>query len=320
MISRTIWGVIMEYDDAVNVQVKEEDAGKRLDAFLSDKYTELSRSAIQKAIKDGTVLHNGKPAKNNKKVKTGDILGGSITVERGLTTAKPVKIPLDIVYEDNDVVVINKPRGMVVHPAPGHERDTLVNALLYHEHGNVSDINGLLRPGIVHRIDRDTSGLLVCAKNNSAHMKLAVQLKKHTVTRKYVALCYNSFKEESGTVDEPLARGKVERKKVVVDRVSGRRAVTHYKVLENIGNFAYVECVLETGRTHQIRVHMKHIGHPLVGDPVYSNAKAPFDTNGQMLHAGLLGFAHPSGARYMEFYTRPPEDFRKALETLRRIQ
>ena len=307
----------MEYDDAVDVQVSEEDAGKRLDAYLSEVYKNISRSAIQKAIKDGTVLHNGKPAKSNKKVKAGDVLGGSVTVERGLTMAKPVKIPLDIVYEDKDVVVINKPRGMVVHPAPGHERDTLVNALLYHEHGNISDINGLLRPGIVHRIDRDTSGLLVCAKNNSAHMKLAVQLKKHSVTRKYVALCYNSFKEMSGTVDEPLARGKTERKKVVVDRESGRRAVTHYKVLENLGNFAYIECELETGRTHQIRVHMKHIGHPLVGDPVYSSSKPPFNTNGQMLHAGLLGFDHPSRSKYMEFYVKPPEDFIKGLDILR---
>ena len=310
----------MEYDDYVNVQVKEEDTGKRIDAFLTEVYTDISRSAIQKAINDGTVLCNGKPVKNNKKVKTGDFLGGSITVERGLTTAAPVDIPLDIVYEDEDIVVVNKPRGMVVHPAPGHERDTLVNALLYHEHGNVSDINGLLRPGIVHRIDRDTSGLLVCAKNNSAHMKLAVQLKKHSVTRKYLALCYNPFKEMSGTVDEPLARGRVDRKKVVVDRVSGRKAVTHYKVIENMGNFAYIECVLETGRTHQIRVHMKHIGHPLVGDPVYSTAKPPFNTNGQMLHAGLLGFYHPSGAKYVEFTAEPPDDFTRALERLRIMQ
>ncbi len=309
----------MEYDDDVKVQVSETHSGERIDSFLAEIYSDISRSAIQKAINNGTVLCNGKPVKNNKKVKTGDILGGAITVERGLTTAAPVNIPLDIVYEDEDVVVINKPRGMVVHPAPGHERDTLVNALLYHEHGNVSDINGLLRPGIVHRIDRDTSGLLVCAKNNSAHMKLAVQLKKHTVKRKYVALCYNPFKEMSGTVDEPLARGKVERKKVVVDRISGRRAVTHYKVLENIGNYAYIECELETGRTHQIRVHMKYIGHPLVGDPVYSTSRPPFNTNGQLLHAGLLGFHHPSGAKYVEFHAQPPEDFKRALEMLRKL-
>lgn len=309
----------MEYDDYINVQVKDEDGGKRLDAFLAGIYTDISRSAIQKAIADGTVLCNGKPAKNNKKVKAGDVLGGSVTVERGLTMAAPVNIPLDIVYEDEDVVVVNKPRGMVVHPAPGHERDTLVNALLYHEHGNVSDINGLLRPGIVHRIDRDTSGLLVCAKNNTAHMKLAVQLKKHTVTRKYVALCYNPFKEMSGTVDEPLARGRTDRKKVVVDRISGRNAVTHYKVLENIGNYAYIECVLETGRTHQIRVHMKHIGHPLVGDPVYSTAKTSFNTNGQMLHAGLLGFYHPSGSEYVEFSVDPPQDFINTLDRLRSL-
>lgn len=307
----------MEFDDAVNVEVSQDDAGKRLDAFLAERYTDISRSAIQKAISDGTVLYNGKPVKSNKKIKAGDHLSGSITVERGLTKADPVDIPLDIVYEDEDVIVINKPRGMVVHPAPGHERDTLVNALLYHEHGNVSDLNGLLRPGIVHRIDRDTSGLLVCAKNNAAHIKLAVQLKKHSVTRKYVAICFNPFKEEEGTVDEPLARGRIERKKVVVDRISGRHAVTHYKVLENMGDYAYIECVLETGRTHQIRVHMKYIGHPLVGDPVYSSGKAPFSTNGQMLHAGLLGFQHPTVAKYMEFKADPPEDFMKALEMLR---
>ena len=307
----------MEYDDAVNVQVSQKDTGMRLDAFLAERYTDISRSAIQKAISDGTVLYNGKPVKSNKKIKAGDHLSGCIKVERGLTTAAPVDIPLDIVYEDEDVVVINKPRGMVVHPAPGHERDTLVNALLYHEHGNVSDINGLLRPGIVHRIDRDTSGLLVCAKNNAAHIKLAVQLKKHTVTRKYLAICYNPFKETEGTVDEPLARGRLERKKIVVDRVSGRPAVTHYKVLENMGDYSYIECVLETGRTHQIRVHMKYIGHPLVGDPVYSSGKAPFSTNGQLLHAGLLGFQHPTCSEYMEFKADPPDDFIKALDILR---
>ena len=309
----------MEYNDDIRLTVGEEDDGMRLDAYLAQNFKDISRSVIQKAVKDGTVIHNGKPAKSNKRVKAGDVLGGMITVERGLTHAEPVDIPLDIVYEDEDVVVVNKPRGMVVHPAPGHEKDTLVNALLYHEHGQVSDINGLLRPGIVHRIDRDTSGLLVCAKNNTAHMKLAVQLKKHTVTRKYLALCYNPFKEDEGTVNEPLARGQIERKKVVVDR-NGRPAVTHYRLIENMGNFAYIECVLETGRTHQIRVHMKHIGHPLVGDPVYSTGKPPFATQGQMLHAGLLGFQHPSGSKYMEFSVEPPGDFQNALETLRRLQ
>ena len=311
----------LDEDDIISseITVLEEDAGKRVDVCISGFLPDISRSLIQKHIKDGQVLVNGQSTKVNYKVKPKDIISVSIKLQNGLTDAVPEDIPLDIVYEDDDVVVINKPRGMVVHPAPGHNGGTLVNALLFHENGQVSDINGLTRPGIVHRIDRDTSGLLVCAKNNTSHIKLAAQLEEHSMTRRYKALVFNSFSEQEGTVDKPIARSKNDRKKMAVDEKNGRRAVTHYRVIEELGRYSYIECVLETGRTHQIRVHMKYIGHPVIGDPVYSSAKMPFKTLGQLLHAGILGFVHPSTGEYMEFEAPLPEDFSNALQFLRKL-
>ena len=299
--------------------VSDKETGKRLDVFVSDAFSGVSRSLIQKHIKDGSITVNGLETKVNHKVRSGDTVHVVLKTDNGITDAVPEDIPLDIVYEDDDVVVVNKPRGMVVHPAPGHNGGTLVNALLYHENGHISDVNGLLRPGIVHRIDRDTSGLLVCAKNNTSHMNLAKQLEEHSMTRRYKALVFNSFSESEGIVDKPIARSRTDRKKMAVDEKNGRRAVTHYRVLDNLGRYAFIECVLETGRTHQIRVHMKYIGHPVIGDPVYSSAKMPFKTQGQLLHAGILGFIHPVTQKYMEFEAPLPEDFCNALQFLRKM-
>ena len=230
----------------------------------------------------------------------------------------PQNIPLDILYEDDDVIVINKPQGMVVHPAPGHYTDTLVNALLYHCGDSLSGINGIMRPGIVHRIDMDTSGVIMAAKNNNAHRSLALQLAEHSITRKYNAIVYNNIKEDEGTIDKPLGRNPSDRKKMAVIP-GGRRAVTHYRVLDRLGKFTYIEAQLETGRTHQIRVHMTYAGHPLLGDSVYGPKKQPFNLKGQVLHARVLGFVHPVTGEYMEFESPLPEYFQKLLERCRNI-
>lgn len=304
-------------DNEISFLINDENAGKRLDVFLSEQ-SDISRAFVQKCIEAGDVLVNGKTAKSNLKLKAGDEVEACLK-ENESQPILPEDIYLDVVYEDTDVIVINKPRGMVVHPAPGHYSGTLVNALLFREKGRLSDLNGGERPGIVHRIDADTTGLLVCAKTNKAHESLAAQLEEHSTLRRYEAICYNAFKEESGTVDKPIARGDVDRKKMVISS-SGRHAVTHYRVLENMGNFAHIECELETGRTHQIRVHMKSIGHPLLGDKVYTSAKAPINTTGQMLHAGTLGFKHPSTGEFMEFKADLPADFQKALKVLRQLK
>lgn len=303
-------------DNGVEFTIANENAGKRLDIFLAEE-TGLSRAFVQKGIESGRVFVNGKTAKSNLKLKLSDEVLADFKEEE-TPEILPEDIPLDVVYEDGDVIVINKPRGMVVHPAPGHYSGTVVNALLFRENGKLSDVNGEERPGIVHRIDADTTGLIVCAKNNKAHESLAAQLEAHSTVRQYEAICYNAFTESGGTVNKRIARGDVDRKRMVISP-GGREAVTHYKVLENIGNFAYIECVLETGRTHQIRVHMKSIGHPLLGDKVYTTAKAPFNTEGQMLHAGVLGFIHPSSGEYMEFTAELPADFQKALKLLRQL-
>ena len=304
-------------ENGESFKVSSSDAGTRLDVFLAEN-TGCSRALVQKMIEREEAFVNGKPAKNNYKLKEGDEAVAFIREEEP-EEILPENIPLNVVFEDDDVIVIDKPRGMVVHPAPGHYSGTVVNALLFREKGKLSDINGEDRPGIVHRIDADTTGLIVCAKNNKAHSALASQMEAHSVTRKYEAICYNAFNVSEVTVKKRIARGDVDRKKMVISP-GGREAVTHYKVLENIGNFAYIECVLETGRTHQIRVHMKSIGHPLLGDKVYSSAKAPFNTDGQMLHAGTLGFVHPAKGEYMEFVSELPEDFQRALKLLRQLK
>ena len=292
---------------------------ERLDIFLVKAFPELSRSNIQNLIRDGAVKVNGNT------VKTGYLLSPKDQIffpdERpvnDIAAPEAKDIPLDIVYEDEDLIVIDKPKGLVIHPAPGHTDDTLVNALMFHCGSSLSGINGELRPGIVHRIDRDTTGVLIACKNDRAHNALAGQLKEHTITRRYRALVCGNLKEDEGTVDAPIGRHPVERKKMAVVRSGGKQAVTHYRVLERFGAYTYIECRLETGRTHQIRVHMASIGHPLLGDEVYGRGKNPFHLEGQTLHAMVLGFVHPSTGEYMEFEAPLPEYFEELLRRLRR--
>lgn len=297
-----------------SLTVDAEDAGARLDKYLADEIPEYSRTFFQKLIKDENVLLNGRAPRPKDMVNAGDTIELEIpeAVEPEIV---PQDIPLDILYEDSDIIVVNKPKNMVVHPAPGHPDGTLVNALLYHCRGNLSGINGVARPGIVHRIDKDTTGVLVAAKTDEAHRFLAEQLAVHSITRVYEAIVYNSFSSDSGTVDRPLGRDPKDRKKFAVV-AGGRRAVTHYQVIHNLGNYAHIACRLETGRTHQIRVHMAYIGHPLLGDPLYGPSKCPFDLEGQCLHARTLGFIHPRTKQYMEFEAPLPAYFQKLLKTL----
>lgn len=292
-------------------------SGERIDRFLSNDLENLSRSYIQKLLKDGGVLVNRKVVKPNYKLNTGDEILVQIPDPQTLDIL-PEDIPLDILYEDDDILVVNKPKGMVVHPSPGHYSRTLVNAILYHCKNRLSGINGVLRPGIVHRIDMDTTGSLLICKNDSAHQILAGQLKEHSITRRYHAVVHGNFKEDTGTVNAPIGRHPVDRKKMSTKAPNGRVAVTHYRVLERLGNYTYIECELETGRTHQIRVHMASIGHPIVGDAVYGPAKCPFKLQGQTLHAKTLGIIHPGTGKYMEFDAPLPEYFTALLECLRR--
>ncbi len=295
--------------------ISEDSCGERIDKFLCQAMKDKSRSYIQGLIEKENVKVNEKEVKSNYKLRLGD--------EIQLTVPEPVElgikgedIPLNILYEDSDVLVVDKPQGMVVHPAAGNYEGTLVNALLNHC-DDLSGINGVIRPGIVHRIDKDTAGVLVIAKNDAAHNKLAEQLKDHSMTRVYIALVEGIIKENEGIVDAPLGRHPVERKKIAVIK-DGRHAVTHYKVLETFKSNTLVECRLETGRTHQIRVHMAYIGHPLVGDPVYGHKKQRFKLNGQLLHAKVLGFMHPGNGKYMEFESTLPDYFNKIIELLRK--
>lgn len=300
------------------ITADEKYSGTRLDLVLSVTVEESSRSYIQKLIAGGSVAVNGRTETSKKyKVKAGDLIEISIPEPEELT-AEPEDIPLDIVYEDEDVIVVDKPAGMVVHPAPGNPDGTLVNALLHHCSGSLSSINGVVRPGIVHRIDKDTSGLIMAAKNDAAHRSLAEQLESHSVTRAYRAIVYNAFRDEEGTVDAPIGRGRKNRLRREVYGINAKRAVTHYKVIERLGRFALIECRLETGRTHQIRVHMAYINHPLVGDAVYGPARQKAGAGRQMLHAYLIGFRHPRTGEYLEFRSDPPDDFVKVLEKLRR--
>ena len=303
----------MADEEKIRLTVSEADNKKRLDKFVSEQIESVTRSHVQKLIADGFICINDSVAENNHvNLAAGDLVEVTITAPEK-TEIKATDIPLDIVFEDEDIIIVNKPKGMVVHPAPGHYDDTMVNALMYHAGDNLSGINGELRPGIVHRIDRDTTGLLVVCKNDNAHNKLAELLSTHSITRVYYCLTFGKFKEKEGTVDAPIARHKVERKKMAIDR-NGRRAVTHYKVLYEFSDgYSLVECRLETGRTHQIRVHLTSIGHPLVGDEVYGRSKQPFKTEGQMLHAAVLGFVHPKTGAYAEFKAPLPEYFSAIL-------
>ena len=301
-------------DEIREFLVLGEEEGDRLDVYLSSQLGEMSRSYIQKIIKDKKVKVNGKIEKAKYAVKEDDSVVIEIPAPK-LLEVIPQDIPIDIVYEDDDLLIVNKPQDMVVHPAPGNYENTLVNAILYHCKDNLSSINGVIRPGIVHRIDMNTTGVLVTCKNDFAHSRIAAQLAVHDITRKYNAIVWNPFSVESGTVDAPLARSRKDRKKVAIDQ-SGRRAVTHYRVLKNFKQFAHVECQLETGRTHQIRVHMSSIGHPLLGDDVYGNGKSPYNITGQALHARVLGFVHPRTGKYMEFEAPLPDYFQKILNDL----
>ncbi len=307
-----------EFGETVRLQAEIGDQGIRIDRYLAQRMPAQSRSYLQKLIRDGLVTVDGKPVKANYKVQHSDILTVSIPEPRE-PEILPEDIPLDILYEDADVLVINKPKGMVVHPSAGHYSHTVVNAVMHHCQGNLSGINGVLRPGIVHRIDMDTTGAIVICKNDQAHQILAQQLKEHSITRRYRAIVLGNLKADEGTVTGAIGRHPSDRKKMAVNEKNGKPAVTHYRVLERFGQYTYIECRLETGRTHQIRVHMASIGHPLLGDTVYgSSRKQPFRLEGQCLHAMILGFIHPSTGKYVEFEAPLPEYFIDLLQNLRK--
>ncbi|WP_024346619.1 RluA family pseudouridine synthase [Lacrimispora indolis] len=296
--------------------VAQEEAGVRIDRYLSDRCQDISRSYLQKLLKEESVLVKEKPVKSNYKVNTGDLISLSLP-EIKEPEILPEEIPLDVIYEDKDIILINKPKGMVVHPAAGHYSGTLVNGLMSHCRNDLSGINGVMRPGIVHRIDMDTTGVLIVCKNDMAHNSISEQLKEHSITRKYAAIVHGNLKEDEGTINAPIGRHPVDRKKMSINEKNGREAVTHYRVLEHFKQFTYIQCQLETGRTHQIRVHMASIGHPLLGDSVYGPAKCPFRLTGQTLHAGILGIIHPRTGEYMEFTAPLPDYFEELLRILR---
>ena len=295
-----------------------DTAGERLDAFLARSVENMSRSGAQKLLEEGCVLRCGKPGKKNDKLNIGDEIIVNLPEPKTLDVA-PVEMPLDIVYEDEDVLVLNKPKGLVVHPAAGHQDDTLVNGLLHAMAGQLSGINGELRPGIVHRIDKDTSGLLAVAKNDFAHNMLASQLKDHTMARTYEAIVCGSFREDSGTVDAPIGRHPSDRKKMCVIARNSKEAVTHWEVVRRYRGYTHIRCRLETGRTHQIRVHMAHIGHPILGDTVYGHKKPELGQDSQCLHAGALCFRHPRDGRPVMVFAPLPEYFTQVLEKLEKM-
>ena len=296
----------------LTLQANKEDAGTRVDAWLAAQVEGLTRSAAARLLEEGRVTRDGRPLAKNYKLTGGETLAVSLP-EPEPVDALPQNIPLDIVYEDADVIVVNKPKGLVVHPAPGHPDGTLVNALLYHCGGSLSGIGGQLRPGIVHRIDRDTSGLIIAAKNDAAHQALAAQLQDHTLARVYRCIVVGNLREDAGTVDAPIGRHPVDRKKMAVV-ANGRPAVTHWRVLERLRGCTYVECRLETGRTHQIRVHMAHLGHPILGDTVYGAKKPVPGLQGQCLHAVGLRFRHPRTGELVELSCGLPEEFEAQLK------
>lgn len=295
--------------------VPEDLDDERLDAVVASLSEGQSRSYLKNLIKDGSVLLNGKTAKPSTKVRENDKIS-LVLPEKIIPDILPENIPLDILYEDDDILVVNKPKGMVVHPAPGHYSGTLVNAVLYHCGDSLSGINGVMRPGIVHRIDRDTTGSVIICKNDAAHNSIAAQLQEHSIVRRYFAILYDNIAEDEFTIDAPLGRDPRERKRMAV-RSDGKKAVTHCRVLKRFGKYTYVECRLETGRTHQIRVHMAHVHHPLLGDEVYAGRrKSPFETQGQCLHAGILGFIHPKTGEYIETHAPLPQYFEEILSKL----
>ena len=296
--------------------VEPEDAGRRLDAWLADALEELSRSRAQQLIDGGLVTLGDAGVKKNRPVAAGECYRVELP-EPEEALPLPQDIPLDILYEDEELIVLNKPKGMVVHPAPGHPDGTLVNALLFHCGGSLSGVGGVARPGIVHRLDMDTSGLMLCAKNDRAHRLLSAQLSDRSLSREYEAILRGTPREESGTVDAPIGRSPRDRKKMAVTAQGSRRAVTRYRVLEAFPGYSYVRCALETGRTHQIRVHMAYIGHPVAGDPLYGGGKAELGLTSQCLHARSIRFIHPSTGEAMSFDSDLPEDFTRALAILR---
>lgn len=300
----------------ISLQVDETYMDERLDKFLSAMLPDQSRSYLQKIIKDGNVLVNGEPKKSSYRLEDGDEVTADLP-ELKSPDIEPENIPLDILYEDDSILMVNKPKGMVVHPSAGHYTGTLVNAVLWHCQGQLSGINGVSRPGIVHRIDKDTTGVLVVCKNDAAHNAVAAQLKEHSITRKYRTIVHGVIKEDEGTVDAPIGRHPTERKKMASGVKNGKRAVTHYRVLERFQGYTYVECQLETGRTHQIRVHMASIHHPLLGDTVYGPAKDSHHLEGQTLHAMVLGLIHPVTGEYLEVEAPLPEYFENLLKKFR---
>ena len=304
-------------EEVRELTVTAEGAEQRADAYLTGLFPEHSRSYFQNLLRSGDITVNGKTVKTGYKLSAGDIISWQQR-EAAPMRAVAEDIALDVLYEDGDIIVVNKPQGMVVHPAAGHSEGTLVNALLHHC-GDLSGVNGVIRPGIVHRIDKDTSGVLVAAKNDEAHLGLTTQWSGHNITRVYHALLHGIIPEDKGTIDAPIGRHPRERKKMAVETAHGKNAVTHYRVLERFAtaDATYVELRLETGRTHQIRVHMAHLGHPVIGDPVYGRRKEPYQLNGQALHAKVLGFKHPVTGKYMEFDSELPAYFQALLAEFR---
>ena len=303
-------------EQEIVLMAESEDVSKRIDSFICEKVEDFTRSRVQKIIEDGGVLVNDKPVSKSYKLCAGDNVLLSVPENEDLEIL-PEDIPLDIVYEDKDLLVVNKPKGMVVHPAPGNYSGTLVNALLYHCKDELSGINGVNRPGIVHRIDKDTSGLLVVAKSDAAHLGLSEQFSVHSIKREYHAVVHGNVKQDAGTVDAPIGRHPVNRKQMAITYTNSKKAVTHYKVLERFGSFTYVSCNLETGRTHQIRVHMASLGHGLAGDDVYGPKKVVKNLNGQCLHAKVLGFTHPITGEELIFDSELPPYFKSFLNLLR---
>lgn len=300
-------------------RIAESDAeGLRIDKYLTILEPNLSRSYLQKLIAEGHITVNDRIVKANYRISEGDELSYFIPAPAELCIL-PESLPLEILYEDSDIIVINKEKGMVVHPAAGHTTGTLVNGLLYHCKDSLSGINGIARPGIVHRIDKDTTGVLVVCKNDHSHQRIAEQLKVHSITRRYHAICYRSFEQQEGRVEAPIGRHPTDRKKMAVNHRNGKPAITNYRVLETLSEkYSYIECTLETGRTHQIRVHLSSIGHPILGDTVYGSAKNEFHLQGQTLHAKILGFQHPTTGSYMEFEAPLPDYFKQLLSKLRK--